>query len=402
LNALISSANLRVFSEAYRFGRFDGSIFICMALYPKIRRFSGSGFALLVAVLFALPACHRRPKDESIPIRLAPGETVTIERVPAKVGDGFAFRAVAGQTLYLELGENCPTCGPWNGNVTGHMQVFLADGTHPAELPSQPLWGIPGQQWMNVLPMSGVYHIIVTIEPVKRYHLEVTLMDAHDPRLDPGITPDGVSIPEGLLPKGSRLALQEYAPWPGGYGPPDIDGNLPANLSFKSEGTWLSVMRLEGLKKANSYWQEIAAELEQTTLPDAVAAKPTILTFDDTFLMHWGRLERFEGKSWRGWRWIGDYEQEDIELQNPLQYVFAAISNDRQYIIWLWTHIDFVHAPHGIFQLSDKESIIDSKTSAAYQQKVNAALTSASPSSFKPDLAQLDSAVRSLEFRQSW
>jgi hypothetical protein len=308
-----------------------------------------------MAVLFALPACHRRPKDASIPIRLAPGETVAFEREPGKSGDGFAVRAVAGQTLEVELEDNCPTCGPWKSDVLGNVQVFPADGTHPAELPSQPLCASPGAQWMNVLPGSGDYHVIVTIEPVKRYRLEVTLMDAHDPRLDPVITPERIPIPEGLLPHGSKLARQEYQPYPGTCGPPDIDGNLPANLSFKSKGTWLSVMRLEGLKKAHS-WQEIAAELDRTSLPGAVAGKPPLSSLDDEGLMHWGRLERFEGKTWRGWRWIGQYEQEDVALQNPLQYVFAAVSKDRQYVIWFWTQIDLVHAPRGIFELADTAS----------------------------------------------
>ena len=115
--------------------------------------------------------------------------------------------------------------------------------------------------------------------------------------------------------------------------------------------------------------------------------------------MHWGSLERVDGKSWRGLRWIGQYSQEEDELQNPLAYVFLAISNDGKYLIWLWVQIEDLDAP---FQLSDNQKaklIDDRKAWDALQQKANVALTGASPASFKPDLNRLDAAMRTIELR---
>jgi hypothetical protein len=45
----------------------------------------------LVALLFAAPPCHGWPADEAIPIRITPGESVTVERTSAKGDDVFAL-----------------------------------------------------------------------------------------------------------------------------------------------------------------------------------------------------------------------------------------------------------------------------------------------------------------------
>ena len=376
----------------------SGIRFVRMTLFPEVRRLHGVEIALLMALQFIAADCHRRVKDEAIPIRPAAGETVTLERVSAKGGDEFAVRAAAGQTLYVELDVNCPHCGGWNSEASGKIQVLPPEAAHRAELPSQPLCASPEAQWMNVLASSGTYHVLVTVRPVKRYHLEVTLMDAHDPRLDPGMTPDRIFIGEGLIPHGKGLTLREYQPWADDCGIPDVDDTLPAHLRFADKGVWLGVMSLEGLKRAG-YWQELVAEMERT---GGVAATPPSSDFIDSSLTYWGRLESFEGKSWRGWRWLGQYSQEHDELRNPLTYMFVAVSYDHHCLIWLSVDIEDVDAPPDLFRLSDKESariVEDPKAADAYQQKVNAALTKAPPSSFNPSLNQLDSAVRALDLR---
>jgi hypothetical protein len=160
-------------------------------------------------------------------------------------------------------------------------------------------------------------------------------------------------------------------------------------------------MSLEGLKRANPSWvgDGDLAQLERDTSPLAVAVTPPFLSLDDAFLAHWGSLERVDGKSWRGLRRIAQYSQEEHELENPLMYVFAAISNDGKYFIWLWVDIEDLDAP---FQLSDQQKALlinDRKVWEALQRKANAALAGATPKSFKPDLNQLDAAVHSLELR---
>jgi len=305
----------------------------------------------------------------------------------------------------LEVDELCPRCKPLLADAVDSVRVFLADTKHPADLPSRlPADSCPEWHWMNVLPSTGVYHIVVSRRLKKRYILRVTLMDPHDPRLDPGITADRVLIGEGSFPGGGTLMLKPYEPFLNGCGVPDFDGFLPAHFRLASEGSWLGIMSLDGLKKAipswSDAWSDDIKELKRAVRPGVVAAKPPISGFGDSGLTYWGRLEPFEGESWRGFRWIGQYAQETSELRNPLTYMFAAISKDGKCFIWLWVDTEYLDAPPGLFQLSDEQDtqITDNKkASKAFQQKVNAALTAASPKSFKPDLDQLDAAVRSIE-----
>ena len=309
----------------------------------RLQRFAGV-VPILAALLFAVPACHTRPKVEVIPIRVAPGESVTLERAAAKGDDVFELTATAGQTLALEEDEYCPDCERDSTTVVG-PRVFLADATPPKDMPTPIGFGsCYDWRWMNVLPTSGVYHIVVTRRSEKRYRLRISLLGPHDPIFDPGITADRISIGGGLFPPGSKLTLKPFDPlaYMDYCTPLPSDGGLPAHWHLEDKHHWLGVMSLEGLKRANPSWvgNGDLAQLERATHPVAVAVTPPFLSFDDSFLAHWGRLERVDGKSWRGLRWIAQYSQEEDELQNPLMYVFAAISNDGKYFIWLWVDIE--------------------------------------------------------------
>ena len=366
--------------------------------------FTRAVVSILAALLFAAPACRSRPKDDAIPIRVAPGESVTLERAPAKGNDVFALTATAGQTLRLEVDAKCPGCEQWDSATVDGLRVFPADTTRPADLPT-PKGSEDCQRWrwMNVLPSSGVYRIVVNRRAEKRYRLRVSLLDPHDPLFDPGITADRVSIGEGLFPTGGKLTLKTYEPFIDYCNVPGFDTNLPAHLRFEEKDRWLGIMSLEGLKEAGPWWVGDVAEVERDTRPGVKPVKPPFSGFDDSRLMHWGRLERFNGKSWRGLRWIAQYSQEgDGELQNPLMYDFAAISKDGKYFIWFWVDIEYLNPPRELFKLTDEQNgrlWEDRKASEVFQQKVNVALTGASPTSFKPDLNQLDAAVHSLELR---
>ena len=210
-------------------------------------------------------------------------------------------------------------------------------------------------------------------------------MDAHDPRLDPGITPDRVSMSEGLLPPGSKLHVKAYEPEVDSCRSPDDEADYPARLAADGKGFRLAIMSTEGLRKTG--WD--IGEMERTVRPNAVSAKPAIEPFDDHRLDYWGKLETFEAKSWRGLRWVGQYSQEHGALRNPLTYVVAALSNDRKFYILLWTDIEYIDERPELFQLDSDRSdalINDQKYFEAFQRGAEAVLTNAPPSSFKPDL----------------
>ncbi len=362
---------------------------------------------MLAAILLAAPGCHAQRRGEVTPIRIAAGESVTLERVAAKGEDVFELAARAGQTLTLakDDDENCPNCPPVDTTHVDALRVYLVDAKGSKDLATpEDYESCLDWRWINVLPTSGVYHIVVRTQSEIRYRLRVSLLNPHDPLFDPGITADRISIASGLFPPGSRLTLKTFGPsdYSNYCTPLPIDGDLPAHLCLEDKHAWLGIMSVEGLKRANPTWvmDGDLGELERIT-PNALPLKPLFSGYDDTPLAHWGRLEYFEAKSWRGLRWLAEYYPENDGLHNPLMYVFAAISTDRKYFIWFRADIDYLNAPPDLSQLTDEQRarLDDPKTWENFQSKVKIALTNASPKSFKPDLDQLDAVVRSLELR---
>jgi len=151
------------------------------------------------------------PNDSALTLRLTAGLTNTINRIPANGKDVFIFRAMKGQTLVLELNPCCPRCARIESDRSDRISVATADAAHPQPVSSR----LPSDEtsfwWVNVLPSSGDYRIIIDRPSGKRYSLHATLMDAHDPRLDPGISAEHVSISPEFL-HGKNLALEPYEP----------------------------------------------------------------------------------------------------------------------------------------------------------------------------------------------
>jgi len=221
---------------------------------------------------------------------------------------------------------------------------------------------------------------------------------------DPGITADRISIGTGLFALASKLTLKTFEPltYMDYCTPLPADGGLPAHLCLENERAWLGIMSVRGLKNADPKWVEDGdlKVLQGVTSPIAVPLKPLFSVLDDAALAHWGRLEYFQAKSWRGLRWLAKYYQDYAPLQNPLMYVFAAISNDGKYFIWLRVDIDYLNPPPELFQLSEKQRAQfddNQKAWETFQSKVNIGLNNASPKSFEPDLDRLDAFVRSIE-----
>jgi hypothetical protein len=360
---------------------------------------------MLAAILLAVPAVYAQTGSQVIPIRIAAGERITLERAAAKGDDVFELAARSGQTLALEEDGYWPASAQADPTDVPGLRVFRVDAKGPEDLPTPEDFGAClDWRWMNVLPSTGVYHIVVSRRSEKRYRLRLSLLDPHDSLFDPGITADRISIGSGLFPPGSRLTLKRLEPsdYMNYCTPLPLDGDLPSHLCLEDKHAWLGIMSVEGLRKANPTWVmggDLTALEESASF--AVPLKPLFSYYDDAHLAHWGRLEYFEAKSWRGLRWLAQYCPENDQLHNPLMYVFVAISKDKKYFIWLWADIDYLNAPPELSQLTDEQRarLDDPKTYETFQSKVKIALTKASPKSFKPGLDQLDAFVRSIELR---
>jgi hypothetical protein len=355
--------------------------------------------AIAIALLFAPPVRSDPHNDRPLPIKVAPGATFVLDRIPANGRDVFALTAGAGQTLLLELNACCEKCVKTEFDKADDLRVIFAGIEQPESISSDlPPDDLPWY-WMGALRRNGIYHLVVNRPSRKRYTLRVTLMDAHDPRLDPGISAARVSMNEGLLPRGQGLALEKFEP-PSFC---EIDDNWPAHLSAQGKGFGIEIMSLDGLKKA--WWGDARGLAEITRLELALRqrrkpTKPPMSAFQDAALVYWGKMEFLHGQSWRGLRWIAQYAQDYGPLANPLQYMVEAISNDGRYFILIYLDVDYLDAPRDLSHLSD-EQVADLDTPTlfqTFQMKVRTVLTGASQESFKPNLSQLDAAVRSLGF----
>ena len=247
-------------------------------------------------------------------------------------------------------------------------------------------------------------------------------MDPHDPRVNPGISPSQVSMDTSLWWTAFSLSRQPYDP-------PRLDGiedNWPAQLALVTKNLQVRIMSVEGLKKTpweDSSWLQGLARLESALQPGGTVATPDLLPlagFEDSRICYWGKEEKFESKSWQGLRWISLYEQgcAGDEWSSPLgiNYVFEGISRDGRYFILMFADIADLHPPLKWKMMLDqfaklyyskpvpRERFQTVEEAEKVQEErvrdvANRHFDEAPPDSFKPDLRQLDAAVRSIELR---
>lgn len=339
-------------------------------------------------------------EDGPVAIQVAQGATVILDRTPVSGHDLFAVPATAGQILLLELNACCAKCIKTEFDKADEVRVVPAKAKDSQALASS----LPSDQlpwyWMSVLPNSDLYYVSVHRPSRKRYSLRVTLMAAHDPRLDPGISVDRVSMNKDLLPKGQTLELKPYEP----ESFCELSDAWPAHLSSEGLGFELQIMSLDGLKKAwwgNPGGQEEISRLEVALRDSEAPSTPPLAVFEDAALAYRGKLEIVESGSWRGVRWIAAYRQDRGPVDNPLRYIIEGISRDGRYFILISHGVEYLSPPKDLSHLSDVEimRLDDANRFRSFQQRVNSALNAAPADSFKPSLIELGAATGSLELR---
>ena len=88
----------------------------------------------------------------------------------------FELRAKAGQTLALEDGY-WPASAKLDPSDVPGLRVFRADAEGSKDIPNPEGFGdCVDWRWMNVLPTSGIYHIVVSRRSPKGYRLRISLL----------------------------------------------------------------------------------------------------------------------------------------------------------------------------------------------------------------------------------
>ena len=379
----------------------------------------------LVVVALALGfGCVRRDSSFSIPL----GETTTRILTIAHGRGDLRFKAQAGQVLMVNrAGTGYPNSNSIHFYLDAKSDRLVLVPPGAGESSATRM----GQDedlgyWVGQLSRTGVYELVLHRSSPEPYRVRLTLMDPHDPRLDPGITPARVSIDLSLWGPATKLVPQPFYP-PTFSG---VDDNWPAQLAVDTNGLEFRIMSVDGIKKTlweDADWMKGLSRLESALRPGGTVATPDLLplsVYQDSHICFWGKQQTVEGRTWRGFRWIGWYAQAcaggPISGPLPMQYIFEAISRDGKYFIVMLADTAYLHPPlewQGSLDAESKKfnkliaplpigpernraiEALDREGERLLRELVNLRLNQAQPSSFKPDLRQLDAAVRTLELR---
>jgi len=331
---------------------------------------------LLLAAVFTLFA-------QSLRVQLVPGVTTTLRRPPSE-RETFLVSASAGQTLLVEL--NIDKTRLPDGASQDRIQVSPETaGPSVSPFGEQDAW----QNWINVLPRSGAWRVTVYSPERLPHDVRMTLLDPHDPRLDPGIAADGVSLrgPHGTM----NWSLKPFMPVvlsPVEFG--------PAHLEARDGEYWARIMAVDGFKK--TWWMDGGGEKRVVRLQSALRSRTFMVSpqlfpsgatdvADLTFI---ARRSLLAGKSVRAIRWIGAYSQmgEGVPV-NPLVYAADGITSDGRFLVLVRATVSHPAVPKDIMDLEGAKL-------QAFLARLSHLLEAASPDSFEPSLTHLDAMIESL------
>jgi hypothetical protein len=323
---------------------------------------------------------------QTVPVRITAGATVAINKhVPASSREIYTVTALAGQTLLVNVVDG-----------QAELQVLAQGDGQTKPLPSVKISVDPASpsDWMNVLSKPGTYQIAVRTSSKKTYDLAITLMDPRDPRLDPGLTPDKVSLDLGAFGGKAKLSLKPFD----ALFSEDLGDGLPARLSIENEKIEFWIASFEGLKKYKKMtrpaaeWNKGLERLEAALKPGGQAVPPGQLPPGeaDAALSFGARVEVVENPSFRALRYIGQFAQDTGTPSNPLTYILWGIGRDGRYFIGMRTQIEHPLLSKPWAGMNEGPKL------RALQAEAARRLSGASPESFKPSLTQLDAVARSL------
>jgi len=306
--------------------------------------------------------------------------TTTTQRTPTGKIESFPVAAKAGQTLLVEVNVDNTS------RDAGDHKIAVFD---PAAKPLESSLGEDTSlNWMGRLAVSGNYRVQIACPGPKPYALRVTLLDANDPRLDPGVRPEQISIVDpGHRIKWSREAFFPVVLEVSDFGP----------AHWKSAGGTLdiTVLPIEGVRK--TWWIENTGPKAVARLEAALQGKggidPHGLPGDlnsDAALTFATQARRIDGPGIRAVRWLGNYDQSDSSPITPLTYAVDGITSDGKLLVVARGTTGHRALPKDVLDLEGAR-LHD------YRRQMGRRLDSEAASSFSPDLEKLDAIVRSIQ-----
>jgi len=308
--------------------------------------------------------------------------TTTTQRIPTAKIESFPVSGQAGQTLLVEV--NADNTSP----DAGEHKIAVFDPA--AKSLASSLGEDTGLNWMRRLVVSGNYRVQNACPGPKPYALRVTLLDANDPRLDPVVRPEQISI----VDPGHRITWSQK-----GFSPVVLEVSDFGPAHWKSEGGTLeiAVLPLEGVRK--TWWIGNAGPKAVARLEAALQGKggidPHGLPGDlnsDAALTFATQARRIEAPGLRAVRWLGNYDQSDTSPITPLTYAVDGITSDGKLLVVARGTAGHRALPKDVLDLEGARL-------RDYRRQTGQRLDGEAASSFSPDLEKLDAIVRSIRVR---
>lgn len=154
------------------------------------------------------------------PLRIGIGQTITHDLAATDGRGVLRFEGESGQVLMVNRAD------PEHSVLDQKADKLILVPPLARESERIPMSKDDGPGYrVGPLTRTGIYELFLRRPSSKPYRLRLTLMDAHDPGLDPGISPDRVSFDATPWATVSTLSPQPFDP-------PTFDGredNWPAH-----------------------------------------------------------------------------------------------------------------------------------------------------------------------------
>lgn len=263
----------------------------------------------------------------------------------------------------------------------------------------------PDLRRIYLLPETGQYRVLYAPAGgavAREGSVEFSFLTKSDPAIDPGISPEEVSVEFGPFAPGQQFKVQPLSHFQ------EEGDDWPPHLAVQNHHFDFRIMSVAAYQKLFPEEKSVAL-LQDALRKGATAAKVSEFPYPrsdwwDGIIIS-ARREILRGDGWSGFRWIGGFGGDEEYPSEGLGYSFNGITDDGRFLIVVRSDISHpdqkrfypkrpvVQGPNGSYETSAPEE--EKKMKARLEKS----LDSAAPDSFTPSLDQLDSVVRSLKIR---
>lgn len=323
----------------------------------------------------ALPGTEAAKTPVTVkPVQITPPASVSVrgENGPAE----FVVQAQKGQFVHVEVDGSDPRLPA----ITMTATLSGSDGPVKSLLPDYCFY-----ESLYPIGQDGALNISVDPGGQKDLKLDFSLLSSNDPLVDPGIRPEQISFAD--------KTTVEPVPYDHLC---EIGDSWPASISSKGGKLLFRIAQVAGYK--GMFPKDKGMELLVSSLaPGAAAPDAKDLPYPnsggDAATVMTARPVLIKGDGWKAWRWIEGSSQ-DGDYPGGIFFVAEGLTDDQRFFFRATAIIDH----QAVRSLSPQNSArYDENGSRLRLQK---ALAVAEPSSFTPDLNELDAIVSSLRIRR--